>query len=255
MKEEHPEDLLIARLHVKSLLTLKEGESSGIFYEEFELRPILTQIREANRTLVEKHGYSKLLPHIDFFEISLCSNYLSSDEYGRLSRKYLGRSVPPHLQLEMRLILLARFDSLHDREQVEKHQRQLASLLDGDSYKQIRDGAAFKLALAKKKFDLFEQRNQGQECAAELEQLEVFVKTLGIEIEAEEVAVRKALLAQRFPDVAKTLNWDQTERSDLLDHAKKTFKPYLESGVTVPCHLKIDIVNRWFLQKPQSGDP
>jgi len=65
LKEAHPNDLLISKLYVRSLLTFKDGGTSELFFEEFELKLVWTRVREANLKLVEQHGYTKLVPRFD----------------------------------------------------------------------------------------------------------------------------------------------------------------------------------------------
>ena len=62
-----------------------------LYFEQFEIKPLLDRARKANEKLVSEHGFSKYGVHIDFFEMNLCNYYLTNEEYGRLSRKYLTR--------------------------------------------------------------------------------------------------------------------------------------------------------------------
>ena len=60
----------MARLLVKSLLTLNNLRgSTQLVLEQFEIKPILDKARTANQAMVEKHGYSKYVKEVDFFEL------------------------------------------------------------------------------------------------------------------------------------------------------------------------------------------
>ena len=64
-----------------------------LVFEQFELKPWLDKARKANTILLERYGYKKCIPHIDLFEMCLCDHYLTIDDFGRLSRKYLTRTT------------------------------------------------------------------------------------------------------------------------------------------------------------------
>ena len=79
---------------VKCLVVLKNSMDTAVLvFEQFELKPFLYRARVLDRELVHIHHYAKCTKHVDFFELSLCNYYLNNEEYGRLSRKYLGRNV------------------------------------------------------------------------------------------------------------------------------------------------------------------
>jgi len=66
-------------------------------YEQFELKPYLEKLREAQGELSKKYSFNKFETAIDFFELTLCNYYLTNEEFGRLSRKYLTSTTPAHL--------------------------------------------------------------------------------------------------------------------------------------------------------------
>ena len=55
-----------------------------LYFEQFEIKPLLERAREANTELISKHDYNKCSAHIDKFELNLCNYYLTNEEYGRL---------------------------------------------------------------------------------------------------------------------------------------------------------------------------
>ena len=101
-----------------------------LYFEQFEIKPMLTRARAANADLVKNHGYEKYEVHIDVFELTLCNYYLTNEEYGRLSRKYQARTVPIQWQLHMRFLMINRLDVIADNEAKERHIRLIAEKLD-----------------------------------------------------------------------------------------------------------------------------
>ena len=138
MQESHPgDDFIITKCFVKSLLALNVAQDSALLvFEQFELKPILDQAREYNKKLVEKHSYSKIEADLDQFELNLCNYYLTNDEFGRLSRKYLSKTTAPHLQVTTRYHIIGRMDVLSDTDAKDRHLRVLTDMLEaGDKYK------------------------------------------------------------------------------------------------------------------------
>ena len=94
---------------MKSLYQFAEFEDHTLLeYEQFELKPYLEKLREAQKELVKKHNFTKYGSAIDFFELTLCNNYLTNEEFGRLLRKYLTSTTPVHLQIRARFCLISR---------------------------------------------------------------------------------------------------------------------------------------------------
>lgn len=98
LHQAHADDFLITKEFVKTLVgycLLRLTPSLLNRFEPFELKPYLEKARTANSILINKHSFGKCTPHIDVYEIRMCDFYLSNDAFGRLSRKYLARTVDP----------------------------------------------------------------------------------------------------------------------------------------------------------------
>lgn len=98
---------MIAKCYIKSLAVYgTAGDNATTHFEQFELKPILDEARTANKDLIERHGYTKITPHLDMFELNLVNFYLSTDEFGRMTRRYLTRQTATHLQINTRMLLI-----------------------------------------------------------------------------------------------------------------------------------------------------
>lgn len=92
IRDQNLDDKTILRRYVKGLVTLNNAlDMPLLYFEQFEVKPWLDLARAANQDLTDTHGYDKYTSHIDRFELNLCNYYLTNEEYGRLSRKYLTR--------------------------------------------------------------------------------------------------------------------------------------------------------------------
>ena len=141
--KKYPDDLFVARQYVKSLLVFSNGSEAAVklVLEQFQIKPFLDKAREANQAyLIEKHGYSKYQRNVNFMELSLCSYYLTNEEFGRLVRKYLSRSIDPSTQIRARNLMLERLDALSDIDGKLRHLRIISDLLEGDKYKTVKYG-------------------------------------------------------------------------------------------------------------------
>ena len=154
LKQGYPEDLILAKHYMKSLLTFSQFEDEALLeFEQFELKPYLEKLREAQSELSKKHSSTKYESAIDFFELGLCNYYLSNDEFGRLTRKYLTSTAPAHLQIQARFCIISRLDNLSDIEAKERHFRRISELLKEGKYKQVAYGTQWLLYLILKRMD------------------------------------------------------------------------------------------------------
>lgn len=97
LRERHPEDFTIAKYYVKTQLgyishqqiALQQDDPLQLMFEEYQLKEMLKKAREvADLQLVSRHNYTKYEKHVDFFELSRCSNYLSLLEFEDMCEKY-----------------------------------------------------------------------------------------------------------------------------------------------------------------------
>ena len=100
LKDRQPDDFLISKYYVKTTLGYEARFSMSIHplgceLEPFMIKPLLVKARVGIEELISRHSYDKYVKHADNFELRLCNYYMSSDEFGRLSRKYMGRASDP----------------------------------------------------------------------------------------------------------------------------------------------------------------
>ena len=91
LHESFPEDLHIARALVKTNLAVMRSQSmTEFFFEAHELKIMLDEARQINSVLVERHGYTKYEAKLDFFEGMFCADYLTNQQFNRMTFKYIG---------------------------------------------------------------------------------------------------------------------------------------------------------------------
>ena len=112
-----------------------------LYFEQFEIKPLLTRARTVNAKLIKNHGYHKYEVHVDVFELTFCNYYLTNEEYGRLTRKYQVRTVPVHWQIMMRFLIMSRLDTLAENEAKERHIRLIAEKLEDGKHSTVAYGA------------------------------------------------------------------------------------------------------------------
>lgn len=163
-----------------------------IHFEPFELKPLLENAREINLVLSKAHSYEKCSPHVDLFEIRLCDFYLSNDSFGRLSRKFLVRTMDPKWQIQARWAIMRRQGDLIAKQSKQRHINQLSKLLDSENYKNVAHGEISYIALLYDQIADKDKPGQGKEC------LELQTKQF------------KFVEERALPYKAKTINLDRT---------------------------------------------
>ena len=110
IRGNHTGDFLIDKYFVRALISYQghqfkiSDDSLSVMHEQFELKPLLEKACSVD--LVGQYGYSKYEKHKDLFELHYCSNYLTNMEFGRVSRKYLAKSMDARIQIRVRFIIL-----------------------------------------------------------------------------------------------------------------------------------------------------
>ena len=99
-------------------------------------------------------------------ELSLCSYYLTNEEFGRLVRKYLSRSIDPSTQISARNLMLERLDTLSDIDGKLRHLRIISDLLEGDKYKTVKYGEYYTIQHLEQLLKQAESLNDGPETLA-----------------------------------------------------------------------------------------
>jgi len=108
------------------------------------------------------------------------------------------------------------------------------------------------LKVSKKKIGLLEERNLAQECADELEKMEVLANRLGIESVLRQCSQAKAHFIDSFPDVAKARNWVKSSLPESREYQMRAAKAYTENGLAVPSMEKWTFFNQWQMEPDQS---
>ena len=181
LKDKHPDDLILARLLVKSFQSLRMHDRDQLLLSIQQIKQINARMVAENKALIEKHEYTKLDPFVDMMTISLMKDVLTQQEFNRLTNKYLmDEDAAVQIQIAIRGLITTRLAEFGALEGQQRQLSRIGELLDDGKYANVQHGHSLYLDLAKRRLSVANTLKDKEGVESALKDMKQIIDTLDI---------------------------------------------------------------------------
>lgn len=174
----------------------------------------------------------------------MCDFYLSNDAFGRLSRKYLARTVDPKWQIQVRWAIMRRQGDLIAKQSRQRHLKSISQLLEDDKYKTVAHGQVSYIALLGDKVIEEDKPEKGKLCLELFTKQVDFITECGLIHKRKGIELERSIFAEVYKKEAEELKLD-LGLSNYFSTAKEIIQQCLDEKVPINMVLRDSVAHSY----------